>query len=67
MLLHTQIKNKISKQKHNYYDEKLKEVHQRMTNEQLRANELARMEGASSWLSALPLKSEHFAKQNGIS
>ena len=61
MLKYTQIKTEISKQKRKCYDDNLKEIHQRMTNEQLRGNELARMKGASSWLSALPLKSEHFS------
>ena len=61
MLQYTLIKTEISKQKQNCYDDKLKEIHQRMTNELLRANELARIKCASSWLSALPLKSEHFS------
>lgn len=59
--LHNNIKSKVLKQKLMLHNEKLKEVRQHMTNEQLRANDLATMKGASSWLSALPLKSENYA------
>ena len=38
----------------------LQELQSRMTKEQLRANALSRMKGASSWLTSLPLASEHF-------
>lgn len=38
----------------------LQQLHEKMSPEQLRANDLAKMRGASSWLTTLPLKSENF-------
>eukprot|EP00794_Sanderia_malayensis_P005044 gene5044-biopygen4106 len=38
----------------------LNQLRDRMTKEQLRANDLACMKGASSWLTTLPLSSENF-------
>eukprot|EP00794_Sanderia_malayensis_P014696 gene14696-biopygen11793 len=38
----------------------LNQLRERMTKEQLRANDLACMKGASSWLTTLPLSSENF-------
>ena len=38
----------------------LEQLRSSMNNEQLRANDLSQMKGASSWLTCLPLKSEDF-------
>ena len=38
----------------------LQQLREKMIPEQLRANDLAKMRGASSWLTTLPLKSENF-------
>jgi len=38
----------------------LQQLREKMSPEQLRANDLAKMRGASSWLTTLPLKSENF-------
>jgi hypothetical protein len=38
----------------------LQQIREKMNQEQIRANDLSRMKGASSWLTTLPLKSENF-------
>ena len=38
----------------------LEDLRQRMTAEKLRGNDIAQMKGASSWLTALPLKEEGY-------
>ena len=38
----------------------LQQLREKMSPEQLRANDLAKMKGASSWLTTFPLKSENF-------
>jgi hypothetical protein len=59
--MYINIKNEKRKEKKNYDEDILKDLRQRMTLDQLRANELSTMKGASSWLSSLPLKAENFS------
>ena len=53
-------KRLIAKSREQKHDDLLQHLRQEMTKEQLRANELNTMKGASSWLTTLPLKSENF-------
>ena len=46
--------------KANYQDQLLKELKTKMNKKQLKANEIARSDGASAWLTTLPLKDENF-------
>ena len=48
------------KTKDKYEKKKLKEIRKEVNKEQLRANDLALMKGASAWLNALPLKTEGY-------
>ena len=53
-----EIENMIKKTRDCHQREKLEEIRKKMNKEQLRANDIAQMKGASAWLTALPLKDE---------
>ncbi len=50
----------IQKERKERFEKVLKYVRQSMTKEELRANDIAQMKGASSWLNALPLIDEGY-------
>ena len=52
--------NNIRKDKIQFEKELLNEVRRGMTKEELRANDLAQLKGASAWLNALPLANEGY-------
>ena len=52
--------SKIKKERTEYEKKELDEIRKNMTKEQLRANDLAQMKGASSWLNTLPLQDEGY-------
>ena len=52
--------NKIKESKVNAFKDTLRELRERMTPDQLRANDLSQLPGASSWLQSLPLKDNDF-------
>ena len=54
------IKRFITKTREDDYNATLTELRRPMSNDQLRANDLATMKGASSWITTLPLASENF-------
>ena len=51
---------KIRKERSDQEKNILADIRRRMTQEQLRANDVAQMKGASAWLNALPLKEEGY-------
>ena len=53
-------RRKIVNTREERYNTILQQLRERMSQEQLRANNLAKMKGASSWLTTLPLKLENF-------
>ena len=53
-----QTENEIKKERNEYQQALLENLRTRMSNEQLRANDIAQIKGASAWLNALPLKDE---------
>ena len=55
-----EIENLIRKTRDDYQKEQLTEIRTKMNKEQLRANDIAQMKGASAWLTALPLKDEGY-------
>ena len=55
-----EVNNTIVKSKDEYEKKKLKDIRKEMNKEQLRANDLAQMKGASAWLNALPLGNEGY-------
>ena len=58
--LEKEIEQQIRKEKKERQEKLLTEVRKSMTQEELRANDIAQKKGASSWLSALPLESEGY-------
>ena len=50
------VEKEIKKEKDKYHEGILEYLRRRMTKDKLRANDLAQMKGASSWLTSLPLK-----------
>ena len=57
---HHKIATEIAKERQQFNKTSLDDLRQRMTPEQKRANDVATMKGASSWLSSMPLKAENF-------
>ena len=55
-----EVENMIRKTRDSYEKEQLDEIRKNMNKEQLRANDLAQMKGASAWLTALPLRDEGY-------
>ena len=53
-------KRNIAKVREEHNDTILQQLRAKMSPEQLRANDLAMMKGASSWLTILPLKAEDY-------
>ena len=58
--LEKQIEQKIKKERAEKQEKMLEEVRKTMTKDQLRANDIAQLKGASAWLNALPLKDEGY-------
>ena len=56
----TTMKYLVSKQRGQLNQQKLEEIRAGMTEDEKKANELAQANGASNWLTALPLQSENF-------
>ena len=54
-------KNNIVKKRLEEHQKVLEDLREKMSNDQLRANELSQQKGASSWLGCLPLKREGFS------
>ena len=55
-----EIESLIRRERKEFEDTLLKTLRQKMSKEMIRANDLAQMKGASSWLNALPLKDEGY-------
>ena len=55
-----EIESMIKKGRKEYEEKLIGELRQKMNREQIRANDLAQMKGASAWLNALPLKDEGY-------
>ena len=55
-----EIETEIRKTRDEFEKKQLEEIRKRMNKEQLRANDVAQMKGASAWLTALPLKAENY-------
>ena len=55
-----EIQARIKKGRKDQEEKDLKEIRSNMAKDQLRANDLAQMKGASAWLNALPLKDEGY-------
>eukprot|EP00794_Sanderia_malayensis_P016408 gene16407-biopygen12090 len=53
-------KNPIANERTKSHEQKLRRLRESMTPAQRKANELSCMNGASSWLTSLPLKAENF-------
>ena len=58
---HNNTKNHIVKKRLEEHQKVLDDLREKMSNDQLRANELSQQKGASSWLGCLPLKREGFS------
>ena len=58
--LHSNITNEIVKKREAKNAETIEQLRKQMSDEFLRANDLAQMKGSSSWLTALPLKDENY-------
>ena len=58
--LEKEIEQKIRKERKERQEKLLAETRKSMTQEELRANDIAQKKGASSWLSALPLETEGY-------
>ena len=54
------IEQKIKKERIERQEKILEEIRKDLSKEEIRANDLAQMKGASSWLNALPLESEDY-------
>ena len=52
---------KIKKERTERQEKTLEEIRKNLSKEELRANEIAQLKGASSWLNALPLEAENYA------
>jgi hypothetical protein len=55
-----EIRRRITGRREARYREQLQELRQRMTEEQIRANDIAQLKGSSIWLTALPLVEEGY-------
>ncbi|MCH2416854.1 MAG: hypothetical protein MK195_08855 [Acidimicrobiales bacterium] len=55
-----EIQLRIKKERKDYEENELKAIRRNMTQDQKRANDVAQLKGASSWLNALPLKDEEY-------
>ena len=58
--LEKEIELKIKKERKVKQEKTLEEVRKTMTKEEIRANDIAQLKGASAWLNALPLKDEGY-------
>ena len=56
----TKLRKNIKKRRAKYQQVQLKKIKTHMTTEENRANEIAQLKGASSWLTSLPLAEEKF-------
>ena len=54
------VENNIRKSKIQYEREQLEEIRKTMSKEEIRANDVAQLKGASAWLNALPLQDEGY-------
>ena len=53
-------RTRVIKEKSDRQKQQLQQIRESMSHEQLRANDFAQLKCASSWLTALPLKSESY-------
>ena len=51
----------IQRERNEHEKQTLKDLRRRMTKEEIRANDITQMKGASSWLNSLPLKEEGYS------
>ena len=58
--LEKEIESKIKKERLEKHEKVLEEVRKNLSKDEIRANDLAQLKGASAWLNSLPLKDEGY-------